>query len=446
MRSLRRLVKVALLAVTLSVLVSVAPSANADDTYERICLTMGWTSCGEWTIYDVNGVEKNRVVGPTPLSALLAICGVNMCGGGVGGSAVQTGTYSPPTSTELADRAAAAEAARIKAETLAIEAARVAAASASTTVTSTPSSPPTPTPPTGLGGYAIIHPDGHVCGVIVGNSYFAGNDKTMTSEYMGCPIGAAIIFQTKPSPSGNVAGWHGADVFYFNGIFILGNGTTISNGIATDTNGRVWDTGSGDTIKAGIVTTPTQSDTKTATTQSETKTASSQTNTSSTTTQSETKTATTQSETKTATTQSETKTATTQSETNTVSPQTNTTSTNTLSETKSANTSDAIKSQQSVVVEKVETVVDSDGEEVAPEANLKVKKDNAGRITFTITSNLPEEAVIITASKKGSKSIRYSVTTNDSGRASLRTTRNLSGYTLTLRFDSEVLDQLKFKG
>jgi hypothetical protein len=264
--------------------------------------------------------------------------------------------------------------------------------------------------PAGLGGYAVIHPDSHVCGVIVGNSYFAGNDKTMTSEYMGCPVGALIIFQTKPSPSGNVAGWHGLDVIYRNGTFTLSGGTTITNGIATDPNGRVWDTGSGETIKAGVVTTPVQSETKTATTQSETKT------------------------------------ATAQSETNTVSPQTNTTSTNTLSETKSATTSDAIKSQQSVVVEKVETVIDSDGEEVAPEANLKVKKDNAGRITFTITSNLPEEAVIVTASKKGSKSIRYSVTTNDSGRASLRTTRNLNGYTLTLRFDSEVLDQLKFKG
>jgi hypothetical protein len=245
-----------------------------------------------------------------------------------------------------------------------------------------------------------------------------GNGGVMTTEYMGCPVGALIIFQTKPSPSGNVAGWHGPDVFYFKGIFILGNGTTISNGIATDPNGRVWDTGSGETIKAGVVTTPVQSETKTATTQSETKTE---------------------------TTQSETKIGTTQSETITVSPQTNAISTNIQSETKSATTSDAIKNQQSVIAEKIETVIDSDGEEVVPEANLKVKKDNAGRITFTITSNLSAEAVIITASKKGSKSIRYSVTTNDSGRASLRTTRNLSGYTLTLRFDSEVLDQLKFK-
>ena len=264
---------------------------------------------------------------------------------------------------------------------------------------------------TGLGGYAVIHPDGHVCGVIVANgSDPFGNGGVMTTEYMGCPAGALIIFQTKPSPSGNVAGWHGPDVIYRNGSFTLSGGTTITNGIATDPNGRVWDTGSGETIKAGVVTTPVQSETKTATTQSETKT------------------------------------ATTQSETNTVSPQTNAISPNIQPETKSATTSDGIKSQQSVVAEKIETVIDSDGEEVVPEANLKVKKDNSGRITFTITSNLPEEAVIITASKKGSKSIRYSVTTNDSGRASLRTTRNLSGYTLTLRFDSEVLDQLKFKG
>ena len=127
--------------------------------------------------------------------------------------------------------------------------------------------------PSGLGGYAVVHPDGHVCGVIVGNSYFAGNDKTMTTSYMGCPVGSRVIFQTKPSSSGNVSGWHGPDVFYFNGIFVLGSGTTISNGIATDTNGRVWDTGSGATIKAGTAPTVTQTDTKTATTQTDTKTA-----------------------------------------------------------------------------------------------------------------------------------------------------------------------------
>ena len=151
--------------------------------------------------------------------------------------------------------------------------------------TSTPISTPTPTPsptptatpapvsePRGLGGYAVIHPDGHVCGVIVGNSYFGNNDRTMTSEYMGCPVGSPIIFQTKPSPTGNVAGWHGSNVTYNNGVFTITNNgevaMTISDGIATDSTGRMWDTGSGVTLRAGTVITPPtppQSDTATAT-------------------------------------------------------------------------------------------------------------------------------------------------------------------------------------
>jgi hypothetical protein len=149
--------------------------------------------------------------------------------------------------------------------------------------TSTPISTPSPTPtptatpapvsePRGLGGYAVIHPDGHVCGVIVGNSYFGNNDRTMTSEYMGCPVGSPIIFQTKPSPTGNVAGWHGSNVTYNNGVFTITNNgqvaMTISDGIATDSTGRMWDTGSGVTLRAATVVTPPtppQSDTATAT-------------------------------------------------------------------------------------------------------------------------------------------------------------------------------------
>ena len=101
----------------------------------------------------------------------------------------------------------------------------------------------------GLGGYAVIHPDGYVCGVIVATSSDPyGNGGVMATEYMGCPSGSPLVFQTKPSPTGNVAGWHGRDVLYSNGTFRLSSGTTITNGIATDTDGRVWDTGSGETI------------------------------------------------------------------------------------------------------------------------------------------------------------------------------------------------------
>jgi len=124
-----------------------------------------------------------------------------------------------------------------------------------------------------LNGYAVIHPDGHVCGVIVGGSYFAGNDKTMTSEYMGCPVGSKIISQTNASPEGNVAGWHGQNVTYNQNQFAIKNDsgtvtTTIQNGVATDLNGRTWDTGSGACISQ--CTTTSISDTTTATTDTST--------------------------------------------------------------------------------------------------------------------------------------------------------------------------------
>jgi hypothetical protein len=124
-----------------------------------------------------------------------------------------------------------------------------------------------------LNGYAVVHPTGYVCGVIVGGSYFAGNDKTMTSEYMGCPVGSKIISQTNASPEGNVAGWHGQNVTYNQNQFAIKNDsgtvtTTIQNGVATDSSGRTWDTGSGTCISQ--CTTTSISDTTTATTDTST--------------------------------------------------------------------------------------------------------------------------------------------------------------------------------
>jgi hypothetical protein len=99
-----------------------------------------------------------------------------------------------------------------------------------------------------FGGYAAIHPTtGHVCGVIASN----GNSSQLSAPYMGCPAGSALVFQTKPSPSGNVSGWHGVDVIFRDGTFYLPSGTQITDGIATDADGRVWDTGSGATLVSG---------------------------------------------------------------------------------------------------------------------------------------------------------------------------------------------------
>jgi cell division septation protein DedD len=254
--------------------------------------------------------------------------------------------------------------------------------------------------PAGLGGYAVIHPDSHVCGVIVGNSYFAGNDKTMTTSYMGCPVGSRIIFQTKPSPSGNVSGWHGADVFFINGIFVLGNGTTISNGIATDPNGRVWDTGSGATIKSGSVTPPTQTDTKTATTQTDTKTA------------------TTQTDTKTATTQTDTKTATTQTD------------------TKTASIALPIASDTSIAtVLQLTSLSVNEKEEL-----LKVALRSTKSATIDIAVDIPKLNLVVTATKKGFAPITFKVKTNADGDAQIKTNKNLTGFTVTLLIGKVKLD------
>ncbi len=118
------------------------------------------------------------------------------------------------------------------------------------TRTTTPSS----TPYNGTGGYAVVHPDGHVCGVIVANSSDPfGNGGTMPQEYMGCPAGSRIVFQTRPSSDGNVAGVHGQNVIYNNGVFTVQGSdsrttTTIVNGVATDSSGRRYDAGSGQAL------------------------------------------------------------------------------------------------------------------------------------------------------------------------------------------------------
>jgi hypothetical protein len=128
--------------------------------------------------------------------------------------------------------------------------------------------------PQGLGGYAVVHPNGKVCGVIVATSADPyANGGTMPIEYMGCPVGSGIIFQTNPSPTGNVAGWSGENVTYNGSEFIIKSGTSdsatvqtkIQGGVATDSNGRVWDTGIGQTLVNATATTST-SDTSTATT------------------------------------------------------------------------------------------------------------------------------------------------------------------------------------
>ena len=273
--------------------------------------------------------------------------------------------------------------------------------------TSTPISTPSPTPtptatpatssePRGLGGYAVIHPDGHVCGVIVGNAYFGNNDRTMTSEYMGCPVGSPIIFQTKPSPTGNVAGWHGSNVTYSSGVFTITNNgqvaMTISDGIATDSTGRMWDTGSGVTLRAATVITPPtppQSDTATVTSAP-------------------------------SSTIVDTRTATTRIETATVIVPVSIPAPD-----EDLSTLDEITPEEEII-DSIDAVVQSNG---------------TTRIQVSTGYNLT--ALTVVATKKGSKKkYTYKITTNADGERKFKSGLNLRGYTVVLLKGSTELDRM----
>jgi hypothetical protein len=67
-----------------------------------------------------------------------------------------------------------------------------------------------------VGGFAIVNPEtGVVHGIITGSvEYFGGNNRTMISEYMGCPAGCLIVKQSTADQNGNIAGIHGPNVTY----------------------------------------------------------------------------------------------------------------------------------------------------------------------------------------------------------------------------------------
>ena len=249
---------------------------------------------------------------------------------------------------------------------------------------------PTPTPTqVGLGGYAVVHPNGKVCGVIVAlSSDPFGNGGKMPIEYMGCPIGSRIVFQTTASSTGNVAGWHGENVTYNGSEFLIKSGTSdsstvqtkIQGGVATDSNGRVWDTGSGAVLKPAT----TQTDTKTATTQTDTKTAT-------------------------------------------------TTASAPLAVKIAIPDSNAVE----VVVASLTTK--------AKENQLVTNKTSKNQSVVSVNTEFANSLLQLTANKKGAKTITLPIQTNSKGDAKLNVKTNLSGYTVSLKAGSETLDSDKVK-
>ena len=85
-----------------------------------------------------------------------------------------------------------------------------------------------------------------------------------------------------------------------------------------------------------------------------------------------------------------------------------------------------------------------------PYATIVVSKKSKLKYQLTISSNFYEEELKISAVKKGYKTISFKVKTNDSGKASIVRTQNLSGFTLKVAYDDAdgntyVLDTVKAK-
>lgn len=243
----------------------------------------------------------------------------------------------------------------------------------------------------GFGGYAVVHPDGHVCGVIVsGSSDPFNNGGVMPQEYMGCPSGSRIVFQSAPSADGNVAGWHGQDVVLSGNTYTLPGGLTINSGIVTEPNGRTWNSGTGAVINPGVVDTRTVlSDT--ATVLSETSTVLAQ-------------------------------------ETSTVlaAP------TALMPLTTGAETATALEDLEALPeVEAIEEV-----------SNTVAARIVSGKTRIEISTEWVETRLTIVATKKGSKKkYSYKVTTNKEGNYLFKSSVNLKGFTVVLYKGSEELDR-----
>ena len=93
------------------------------------------------------------------------------------------------------------------------------------------------------------------------------------------------------------------------------------------------------------------------------------------------------------------------------------------------------KSEQEKTTKKV-VVDENEGFEVEIEADILVKK-LLGKYQVNVSSNLASGTFELLALKQGSKSIKFILKTNEDGNAKFNTKRNLNGYRLVLKYNSE---------
>ena len=93
----------------------------------------------------------------------------------------------------------------------------------------------------------------------------------------------------------------------------------------------------------------------------------------------------------------------------------------------------------------IDSTIFVDGIEEDISATISYKSTSKGLITFNIQSNLDTEELILRATKKGAKTIKFSLNSDDSGAVNFTTRRNLKGYKVTLYYQGEIFDSIKIK-
>lgn len=90
--------------------------------------------------------------------------------------------------------------------------------------------------------------------------------------------------------------------------------------------------------------------------------------------------------------------------------------------------------------------IELDGDLEDPVGDLSATYNGSTqRYSISVSTNLADEALVIRATKKGSKSLQYKITTDEDGESKFSTKNKLKGYTLVLLFNGERLDSFRVK-
>lgn len=86
-----------------------------------------------------------------------------------------------------------------------------------------------------------------------------------------------------------------------------------------------------------------------------------------------------------------------------------------------------------------DSVVDDDGVEEDPIGAISVIRDNSGRFLIQVKTNQESSPILVRAAKAGQRTVTFRASTNGAGTVSIRTTRKLTGWRISLIFEDEVL-------